>query len=591
MWARVGALLLGAAAFWPLAACFPDGPRQAGARRGDGAPRRGLRLLVEREADSDFEARGYSPLNATAQLQNVLIGPGSSYDASTRPSFGGPPDRLVVQLDINNLYAVEPVSSTFTVDISIKLRWTDPRLVVSPAEFPATNGSDYRFLGSQGMGNGIGPSHSVWTPDVYFANEVVVEPLDDIVKVQPYVGGVFWARHFLAQMTSVYNLANFPFDRQTLMIKVASYSFNSRQVSLEWDTDPVYPPISGEQFTQVAWTYESFSTSRTTYQPFADRPPHEALIFNLVVARKTGSAYIKTFLPLMILVALTTVSYWFSVDAVPERLGLSITLVLTIVSFYSSVTQGLPMVNYATLMDWYVFVAFLVSFFSLFEIALIHHFVKRESNHILATELDFFCRRAVLPFWALFNVAMLVQLPAGSFPWLWVLCGILMFLLLVINLWLLAYYVWKRYEMRLQLEKSAYGAEKLDEFGEYLAGSADIGEPGSFKRWLHDFVLRTTDSAFRALKITVPGERALKKMLVDLDGDGKADEEVVVEVSTGRTERDRIDRRSLEMDLAQARALAGDARRRGAVSSSAEYVPSMAAAAASAVPKPARVVY
>ncbi|KAI9034082.1 neurotransmitter-gated ion-channel ligand-binding domain-containing protein [Hyaloraphidium curvatum] len=331
------------AAAWPFAAAFPDKPSS---RIGAPKPsRRDRRLLLP---------RAFSDTNATLELIDVLTGPGSGYDASTRPSFGGPPDLIWVRFDINNLYAVDPLTSTFTVDASVLLWWTDPRLVAPPGEFPPTNGSEYRFLGYQDLGQGIGPSHLVWTPDIYFVNEVVVEPLDDIIKVQPDTGRVFWSRHMLADVTTKYDLAAFPFDRQNLTMELASYSYNERQILLEWDPVPVYPPIHPDTFTQVAWDYVSFTTGEKEYIPFRDQPPHQMLVFGMLVSRKTGSYYIKSFVPLMVLVALTTVSYWFSVDAVPERLGLSITLVLTIVSFYSSVTQGLPLVNYATTMDWWV---------------------------------------------------------------------------------------------------------------------------------------------------------------------------------------------------------------------------------------------
>jgi hypothetical protein len=71
-----------------------------------------------------------------------------------------------------------------------------------------------------------------------------------------------------------------------------------------------------------------------------------------------------------------------------------------------------------------------------------------------------------LPFWILFNIAVLVQLPHGSFPWLWVLCGCLMGILVIINLWLLLYYVWKRYEVRIALEASAFSGD-LEQFGDF----------------------------------------------------------------------------------------------------------------------------
>lgn len=504
-------------------------------------------------AVADREVPGYSAANATLTLLNLLTGDGSGYDASTRPGFGsGKPTPVRAQLNINNLYDVDPATSTFTIDLRLRLYWVDPRLVVSPDDFPATNGSEYRVIGANWLGNGYGATNLVWTPDIFFQNEVNPVVLDEMVKIEPYAGNVFWSRHFLVQLTEKYFFGNFPFDHQVLSLNLTSYSYNEDQMSIDWhESGPVFPNVETESFTQVQWDVRGWSIGRSRYLQHNGGVPYEMISFNMNVSRKTGAYYLNAFMPLALLVGLTCVSYYLSVEAVPERLGLTITLVLTIVSFYSSVTTGLPPVNYATTMDAYVFVSFIIAFFSLCEVAIIHHLIKRQGNHILASELDFFCRRFVLPFWCLFNVAVLVQLPKGSFPWLWIVCGALMFLLLVGNIWLMAYYVWKRYELRVELEKSAYGREQLEEFGEYVVGQINIGVPGSLRRRIHDWLVAITDRMFRMLHIGIPGEKVLRSIPVDVDGDGKPD---VMELHPVETERDRIDRRSLELDLARARA-------------------------------------
>jgi hypothetical protein len=76
-----------------------------------------------------------------------------------------------------------------------------------------------------------------------------------------------------------------------------------------------------------------------------------------------------------------------------------VTLVLTIVSFYSTVTASLPPVNYPTTLDYYVTMAFFISFIGLVEVSAVHHLVVRRNDILLATEIDYFHRRTVLPVW------------------------------------------------------------------------------------------------------------------------------------------------------------------------------------------------
>ncbi|KAI9029513.1 hypothetical protein DFJ74DRAFT_489061 [Hyaloraphidium curvatum] len=507
---------------------------------------------------------GFSADNATQVLVSNTVGEGTGYDAMTRPGFLGPPVLVRAQLRVNRLYSIDPVASTFNIDVFLRLYWNDPRLRVTQEDIPPSNGSDWRYQGSTSLGNGQGPTHDIWSPDIYFGTEVGGEMLNEVVKLTPYTGDIFWSRQFRVELRNQFELAQFPFDSQTLQLPVTSYSYNELELALEWRSEPVFPRINAAMFSSVTWDYLSYTTDKIRYEAREGVPAFEMLLFDIRMSRKTGSYYLKSFLPLGLLVALTAVSYWFSVEAVPERLGLCITLVLTIISFYNSVTAGLPLVNYATQVDWYVFISFIVAFFSLLEVAIIHHLVQRENNHIVggsipaplpalprsrgpaAHELDMFCRRFILPFWILFNIAILVQLPEGTFEWLWLACGLLIALLLVANLWLMAYYVGKRYSVRTQLEKSAYGREKLEATGEYLAGQIDIGKPGSFRRKAHDFVISTTDRVFRALKIHVIGdERA----------EGEA----------GEGEREQMDRRSLDEDLAKAREEMEDLARREAL--------------------------
>lgn len=168
-------------------------------RRDDAPPQPPMTNLSSSARRPERYLANYSHDNATLELTNLLIGPDSGYDASTRPGFGRYPTNVMAQFQINNLYELDPVSSTFTMDLRLRLYWTDDRLVVAPDEFPPTNGSEYRFFGSISLGNGLGAPNPIWTPDIFFANEVQPQIFDEAVTLQPETGAVFWSRHFLVR--------------------------------------------------------------------------------------------------------------------------------------------------------------------------------------------------------------------------------------------------------------------------------------------------------------------------------------------------------------------------------------------------------
>lgn len=217
------------------------------------------------------------------------------------------------------------------MDLRLRLYWVDERLVAPPGSLPPSNGSDYRVFGSLSLGNGYGPPNAVWTPDIFFVSEVQPQVFDEVIKIVPDTGSVFWSRHFLVQLTNLFNLEQFPFDSQNLLMQLSSYSYNQDQLTLDWYIGgAVFPELTPQTFTQPIWDYVGYTTSKSTYIQHNGGVPYESISLNMVVRRKSTSYYIKTFLPLFLLVALTSVSYWLSIEAVPERLGLTITLVLTI---------------------------------------------------------------------------------------------------------------------------------------------------------------------------------------------------------------------------------------------------------------------
>ena len=209
---------------------------------------------------------------------------------------------------------MDPVSSTFTIDVFLRLYWTDPRLIVSREDLPSSNGSDYRVLGSVSLGNGIDAPSRVWTPDVYFGNEVAPNLLNEVLKLSPYTGELFWSRHFVVQLTNTYVLTTFPFDRQTLTLQLVSYSYNENQMNLFWRDEagggPVFPPTDPKTFSAVTWDYLGYAVDKVRYFSRQGQPAYDLMIYNISISRKAGSYYIKSFMPLGLLVALTVVSYW-----------------------------------------------------------------------------------------------------------------------------------------------------------------------------------------------------------------------------------------------------------------------------------------
>lgn len=78
--------------------------------------------------------------------------------------------------------------------------------------------------------------------------------------------------------------------------------------------------------------------------------------------RRLGYAFIQIYAPTVLIVVLSWLSFWIAQDAVPARVALGVTTVLTIVTLMGSFRSSVPKVSYIKAVD----VFFIISFFFVF---------------------------------------------------------------------------------------------------------------------------------------------------------------------------------------------------------------------------------
>ncbi|TMS20277.1 Gamma-aminobutyric acid receptor subunit gamma-3, partial [Larimichthys crocea] len=92
------------------------------------------------------------------------------------------------------------------------------------------------------------------------------------------------------------------------------------------------------------------------------------------LSRRMGYFTIQTYIPCILTVVLSWVSFWIKKDATPARTALGITTVLTMTTLSSVARMSLPRVSYVTAMDLFVTVCFLFVFAALMEYATLNYY-------------------------------------------------------------------------------------------------------------------------------------------------------------------------------------------------------------------------
>ena len=75
----------------------------------------------------------------------------------------------------------------------------------------------------------------------------------------------------------------------------------------------------------------------------------------------------EVYIPSVIIVMVTWISFWISPAAVPARTGICVTAILTIITMLGISNYNMPKVSYVKLVDLYLFVCFVFVFSSFIE--------------------------------------------------------------------------------------------------------------------------------------------------------------------------------------------------------------------------------
>lgn len=94
--------------------------------------------------------------------------------------------------------------------------------------------------------------------------------------------------------------------------------------------------------------------------------------------RRTMYYIFQMYIPCICIVALSWVSFWVDAEAVPARVGLSITTVLTICYMLGSVNSNLPRVSYLKAIDYFLLLSFGFIFLTLVEYVVVLKYTRRK---------------------------------------------------------------------------------------------------------------------------------------------------------------------------------------------------------------------
>ncbi|XP_046997380.1 glutamate-gated chloride channel isoform X6 [Schistocerca americana] len=304
------------------------------------------------------------------QVLDQILGPGR-YDARIRPSgINGTADNptiVKVNIFLRSISKIDDYKMEYSVQLTFREQWMDERL-----KFNDFKGK-IKYLT-------LTDANRVWMPDLFFSNEKeghfhnIIMP-NVYIRIFPY-GSVLYSIRISLTLSCPMNLKLYPLDRQVCSLRMASYGWTTDDLVFLWkDGDPVQVV---KNLHLPRFTLEKFLTDYCNSK--TNTGEYSCLKVDLLFKREFSYYLIQIYIPCCMLVIVSWVSFWLDQSAIPARVSLGVTTLLTMATQTSGINASLPPVSYTKAIDVWTGVCLTFVFGALLEFALVNY-ASRSDMH------------------------------------------------------------------------------------------------------------------------------------------------------------------------------------------------------------------
>ncbi|XP_043233376.1 gamma-aminobutyric acid receptor subunit beta-like [Amphibalanus amphitrite] len=310
--------------------------------------------LLLRKSDVNCGTSVERLVNVTQTIYRLLEG----YDIRLRPNFGGDPLYVGMDLTIASFDSISEVNMDYTITMYLNQYWKDERLAFSSGHDILTLSGDF--------------AEKIWVPDTYFDNDKN-SFLHDVTEKNKMVrlhgdGSITYGMRFTTTLACMMDLRYYPLDSQNCTVEIESYGYTVKDVVMYWKETPVVGVEEAKlpQFTIVGYETNDRKEKLAT-------GIYQRLSLSFLLQRNIGYFVFQTYLPSILIVMLSWVSFWINHEATSARVALGITTVLTMTTISTGVRSSLPRISYVKAIDIYLVMCFVFVFAALLEYAAVNY--------------------------------------------------------------------------------------------------------------------------------------------------------------------------------------------------------------------------
>ncbi|XP_074839595.1 gamma-aminobutyric acid receptor subunit rho-3 [Carettochelys insculpta] len=291
------------------------------------------------------------------------------HDFAMRPGFGGSPIPVGIDVQVESIDRISEVDMDFTTTLYLRHYWKDERL-----SFPSTKNRSMTFDGRL--------IKKIWVPDVFFVHSkrsFIHDTTTENVMLRVYPdGNVLFSLRITVSAMCFMDFSRFPLDTQNCSLELESYAYNEEDLMLYWKHGN--ESLSTDEHISLSQFFiEEFSAS-SGLAFYSSTGWYNRLFINFTLRRHIFFFVLQSYFPAMLMVMLSWVSFWIDRRAVPARVSLGITTVLTMSTIITGVSASMPQVSYIKAVDIYLWISFLFVFLSVIEYAAVNYLTTVEER-------------------------------------------------------------------------------------------------------------------------------------------------------------------------------------------------------------------
>ncbi|XP_047210498.1 gamma-aminobutyric acid receptor subunit alpha-2-like isoform X2 [Girardinichthys multiradiatus] len=308
----------------------------------------------------------YDPKENITLFTRILDRLLDGYDNRLRPGLGDRVTEVKTNIFVTSFGPVSDTDMEYTIDVFFRQSWRDERLTFhGPMNILPLN----NLMASK-----------IWTPDTFFHNgkKSVAHNMtmpNKLLRIKDD-GTLLYTMRLTVHAECPMHLEDFPMDFHSCPLKFGSYAYTISEVTYAWMRNASDSVVVEEESSRLN-QYDLLGQTVGQETIKSSTGEYTVMTAHFHLKRKIGYFVIQTYLPCIMTVILSQVSFWLNRESVPARTVFGVTTVLTMTTLSISARNSLPKVAYATAMDWFIAVCYAFVFSALIEFATVNYFTKR----------------------------------------------------------------------------------------------------------------------------------------------------------------------------------------------------------------------